>query len=162
MAFRGHGDAPQLLHASIERVASKPGIAEEYIEREFKRRAHHYLADLPNEDEDLEWLALMQHYGAPTRLLDWTRSAYVAAFFAADGASSPNAFAVWAVDQQAVNTRKLRPCSGFPKAITTSHRVRILEEYIATRPRQSLSSRSGSAVSNEQTRYDSTRTLSLC
>ena len=103
MAFRGHGDAPQLLHASIERVASKPGIAEEYVEREFKRRAHHYLADLPSEDEDLERLALMQHYGAPTRLLDWTRSAYVAAFFAADGASSPNAFAVWAVDQQAVN-----------------------------------------------------------
>ena len=106
-AFRGHGNAGWLLQASIERVASKPGFAEDYVEREFKRRAHHYLRDVPSDQDDLEWLALMQHHGAPTRLLDWTKSAYVAAFFAAESASPPKPFAIWAVDVDSVNAEAL-------------------------------------------------------
>ena len=59
--------------------------AEDYLLRQFKRAAHHFVGSslLPdNRDNRLEWLALMQHYGAPTRLLDFTRSPYVACFFA--------------------------------------------------------------------------------
>jgi hypothetical protein len=106
-AFRGQGDAECLLRASIERVASHLGIAEDYVEQEFKRRAHHYLSDLPHDEDDLEWLALMQHHGAPTRLLDWTKSAYVAAFFAAQSAGSEKPFVIWAIDQESVNAEAL-------------------------------------------------------
>jgi hypothetical protein len=89
-AFRGQG-TDRVLAASIERVAIKPGIAEDYVMREFRRRAHQYLTDLPR-DDDLEWLALMQHHGAPTRLLDWTRSPHIAAFFAAQSSNSSSQF----------------------------------------------------------------------
>jgi hypothetical protein len=56
--------------------------AEDYLLRQFMRAAHHFGGSSLLPDNRLEWLALMQHYGAPTRLLDFTRSPYVACFFA--------------------------------------------------------------------------------
>jgi hypothetical protein len=49
---------------------------------DFRSSAHQFLANLPSETEKLEWLAVLQHYGTPTRLLDWTYSPTVAAYFA--------------------------------------------------------------------------------
>ena len=37
-------------------------------------------------DEALSLIALAQHYGSPTRLLDWTYNAFVATFFASEDA----------------------------------------------------------------------------
>ena len=54
--------------------------------RVFRRKAHIYLADRSVIDDDLRCLALMQHHGAQTRLLDFTKSPYVAAFFALEDA----------------------------------------------------------------------------
>lgn len=106
-AFRGQSRADWGLQPGIERHANKPQVAEQYIVREFKRRAHHYLRDLPDDEDDLEWLALMQHHGAPTRLLDWTKSAYIAAFFAAESASKSTSSAIWAIDQESIRSEAL-------------------------------------------------------
>src|SRR5262245_39598074 len=102
-AFRGMPGFDWQLATALERleVQKLASVAERSLLTSFKRRAHHYLNDLPEVNNNLEWLALMQHHGAPTRLLDWTRSPYVALFFAFESARDANGYcALWAIDLQ--------------------------------------------------------------
>lgn len=92
-AFRGQQDASWPLLSSLSRyfedfVPDKPTwrIREERAIRVFRRKAHNYLPDARLLDDDLRCLALMQHHGAPTRLIDFTKSLFVAAFFALQNA----------------------------------------------------------------------------
>jgi len=101
--FRGQRDARWSLETSLERVcrALDGGLSaaqkrERYVFREFRRRFHHYSTQIPDDNDALRWLAIMQHHGAPTRLLDWSYSVYVAAYFALEGSSED--CAVWAMD----------------------------------------------------------------
>ena len=64
---------------------------EERAIRIFRRKAHVYLSDKSVLVDDLRCLAMMQHHGAPTRLLDFTKSPFVAAFFALEKAGGPAA-----------------------------------------------------------------------
>ena len=100
--FRGQADKEWGLRTTFERATQGMDSRElatlEYkVMTEFKRRAHHYLSDLPKENHHLEWLALMQHHGCPTRLLDFTRSFFVGLFFAIEGSQSDSA--VWAINR---------------------------------------------------------------
>lgn len=102
-AFRGHRVADWRLLSSLSRhLASFEPKVDEWDEREaralrvFRRKAHNYLSDPLVLDDDLRCLALMQHHGAPTRLLDFTKSPFVAAFFALQRATGDSA--VYAVN----------------------------------------------------------------
>jgi hypothetical protein len=86
--FRGHQRFECLLVPSVERAASKKYVSwaalESMILAEFRAKApmHMDARNLPPSTERLAWLALMQHYGVPTRLLDFTFSPYIALYFA--------------------------------------------------------------------------------
>src|SRR4051812_24341398 len=88
-AFRGQRDSAWRLSTSIDRVpvTADRAIAESQLINTFKRRAHHFMVRTPLPDQEAEWLALMQHHGAPIRFLDWTRSPYVASYFAFEDAT---------------------------------------------------------------------------
>jgi FRG domain len=135
--FRGHSDGNWRLETSLERAvlgfalpqpssrlddqrkALKRGLVdggskrpvlkiEAGLLRQFKRQCHHHTGQIPEPADTLEWLALMQHYGAPTRLLDWTYSFYAAVFFAVDGAlptKKDGTCCVWAVNGEWVRER---------------------------------------------------------
>ncbi len=105
--FRGQTENLPLT-TSLERLCSSLHISqhgneiEKILQREFQRRFYHYETHVPAPNDNLEWLATMQHYGAATRLLDWTHSLYVALYFALERAAPEtpkNSYAVvWAVD----------------------------------------------------------------
>jgi hypothetical protein len=65
---------------------------------EFKWKFPLYGINPPPHEDNVEWLAIMQHYGAPTRLIDITKSFYIASHFATSHLNIQDS-AVWAFNR---------------------------------------------------------------
>lgn len=72
----------------------------------FRSRAPARMSSPPPHDDYAAWLTLMTHHGAPTRLLDWSESIVVAAYFAVC-ANSPTDAAIWQLNPAALNRIEL-------------------------------------------------------
>lgn len=103
--YRGHPCASYKLLPSLLRAGRS---SEDVFEREkrlltrFRQRSLPYwAAGYPQ--TDWEHLFAMQHYGTPTRLLDWSENLFIAAHFALEQASDGEQPTVWCIDPIAWN-----------------------------------------------------------
>ena len=127
-AFRGEKDERFPLYSSLSRYLQNFRVApkawadqEARVLRIFKRKAHQFLDKPPDLDDEFQWMALMQHHGAPTRLLDFTWSPYVAAFFALERTLGDGV--VWALNPARIDSsRNPRPARMDPRAKGNIHR----------------------------------------
>jgi hypothetical protein len=107
--FRGQSDATWDIASSLEREAGRlqnPDLAS----REAAMLKQVKLAPYINEDRgpdpegNFSWLALLQHHGGKTRLVDFTRSFYVALYFAVRDCPGQDA-AVWSISTCPLDAR---------------------------------------------------------
>ncbi len=111
-SYRGQANSNWELQTLLERRGDISGrhlsmsIVEENLLNRFKRNALNYKppVELPEESKNAEWLSIIQHYGGPTRLLDFTKSFSIALFFAFERKMNLKSRAVWCFHNVLVNS----------------------------------------------------------
>lgn len=112
--FRGQADASWDLRPSLLRLIGDRGISHKKahgiefgVYRRFVAEAHiHFRGHLPHFGlgPSPAWWMLMQHHQCPTRLLDWTESPYVAAYFAVEQLADADG-AIWMLPSSPLDTQ---------------------------------------------------------
>ena len=113
--FRGVPSASYDLIPSIGRPSVRAVYdrdLEETIFRKFRQAAVPFVGQRP--DNLCTWLAVARHHGLPTRLLDWSFSPLVAAFFATHERSPNNdGFAIYAYETDFYKSEHIAPDNPF-------------------------------------------------
>ncbi|RZM25098.1 MAG: FRG domain-containing protein [Pedobacter sp.] len=91
--YRGQSNFEWQLSPGLIRLTEAP--SEGALLTRFKQSAGMLINVSPKDEFD--WLFLMQHYGVPTRLLDWTESPLTALYFAVSEESEDLDAALWAL-----------------------------------------------------------------
>ncbi|MHB9286938.1 FRG domain-containing protein [Halobacteriales archaeon Cl-PHB] len=101
--FRGMTDTDHDLRTSLQRFVgdSDRWDLEVHLLRNFRQYARQ---EIDQPESPFHLMALAQHHGLPTRLLDWTYSPSVAAYFATSGSPDTDGV-VWAVDYETTHER---------------------------------------------------------
>lgn len=95
---------PKLYRPSSESIKELLRREDE-IREEFVRRAPSLTSYRP--ENAWEWYFLMQHYGAPTRLLDWTEDPLIGLYFAVKDSEGLQDAAVWVLDAWCLNKQSI-------------------------------------------------------
>ncbi|MCR8924360.1 FRG domain-containing protein [Dasania sp. GY-MA-18] len=81
---------PSIGRGTKEGTRNDISSIEDNILSEFKRLSTPTIVEPPS--TDFEWLFLAQHYGLPTRLLDWSTNPLAALYFAIEGDDENDAY----------------------------------------------------------------------
>jgi hypothetical protein len=142
--YRGHANSSWNLESTLERTlgvnwtSEIAGKFEDHYLNLFKSKYHIYNDNEHEPKSKLAWLSVMQHYGAPTRLIDFTESPYVALYFALE-AYNPllkKDLAIYAIDHASIMDTSLnyisKRDSGFNKKRSdiVGHQDELFDEVV--------------------------------
>lgn len=134
--FRGQDSSEWKLVPGIARPGGNIEAELTTIKR-FKQSAAPYLSQRPN--DEWEWIFLMQHHRAPTRILDWSESPLVALYFATrDENHDTKPSALWCLDPCELN-RNAGHIREFKHDILAFGIDKQLDEYLPDKVNSRLS-----------------------